>query len=686
MTLINEDMNRILDYLTRNDQELDGVNSKMDGFQQDALMSDTWPGPDDFLENIFSLEQESLNFLEESMPDFNLCPENVPQSQPSEALSSSCSDSGLSSDQAEFDFEQQLSPFLIQNSCDEDLGTSAGLEPTSPGNAQDVIIQDTCDTSNSSSEVVEETFDMLNFEQNVVPGFINSNNTFQSPGKAGRKRRLSQTPQMMVQPKLQKSSIKVSASTPKPQLVVKAQPQKPLKVANIQVLNPQTKVYSKPVETVAPQRRVIRVAPMAGNPRSILLPVTIKDMKDLKSIKIINAADLKNAPNIKLAAANLLSQSKLQDLKLESRNDYEYGHSGSHCDDSGSDRSDDDEPEQNQVIDGRNGYPRLVLTAEERRLLAKEGISLPSSYPLTKHEERELKRIRRKIRNKISAQDSRKRKKEYVDGLEDRVKQCTAENQTLIRRIKILQSQNQSLTAQLKRLQNVLTGVTSGSTGKSAQPATCLLVLLLSVALVALPSMRDEIRPRTAEQPATSPAITRALLSATNKIALDETVIDDGEFNMEELITFNRPHSDHDYQVVKNLDTHKVLPSGYVDLPIDEDWPPNLKKRMKKLEFDYENGRDYLPPIVKEENYENFYKIDTKVHVDDDNDYKMEDNGFLTNTLISTGRKLGELLDVFPPIPVKNEDIVIEEISDYDTRNITEVKSFVVNGTALNEF
>lgn len=64
---------------------------------------------------------------------------------------------------------------------------------------------------------------------------------------------------------------------------------------------------------------------MAGNPRSILLPVTIKDMKDLKSIKIINAADLKNASNIKLAAANLLSQSKLNDLK-ESRNEYEYEH------------------------------------------------------------------------------------------------------------------------------------------------------------------------------------------------------------------------------------------------------------------------------------------------------------------------------------------------------------------------
>lgn len=106
---------------------------------------------------------------------------------------------------------------------------------------------------------------------------------------------------------------------------MKAQPQKPLKVTNIQVINPQTKVYSKPVESVAPQRRVIRVAPMAGNPRSILLPVTFKDMKDLKSIKIINASDLKNSPNIKLAAANLLSQSKLQDLKIETRgDDYEH--------------------------------------------------------------------------------------------------------------------------------------------------------------------------------------------------------------------------------------------------------------------------------------------------------------------------------------------------------------------------
>lgn len=60
------------------------------------------------------------------------------------------------------------------------------------------------------------------------------------------------------------------------------------------------------------------------------------------------------------------------------------------------------------------------LTEEEVVLLRREGFAMPADRRLTKDEERQLKKLRRKIKNKMSAQDSRKRKKQERDTLEGR--------------------------------------------------------------------------------------------------------------------------------------------------------------------------------------------------------------------------------------------------------------------------
>lgn len=76
-----------------------------------------------------------------------------------------------------------------------------------------------------------------------------------------------------------------------------------------------------------------------------------------------------------------------------------------------------------------------VLGDEEKRLLIKEGYNdFPmtcQSRPLSKSEERILRKIRRKIRNKKSAQCSRQRKKEYVEDLERKYAAIVRENEQL---------------------------------------------------------------------------------------------------------------------------------------------------------------------------------------------------------------------------------------------------------------
>ncbi|MEJ1269689.1 cAMP responsive element binding protein 3-like 3 [Cricetulus griseus] len=128
-----------------------------------------------------------------------------------------------------------------------------------------------------------------------------------------------------------------------------------------------------------------------------------------------------------------------------------------------------------QLLGPGSGHcQELVLTEDEKKLLAKEG-----------YEERVLKKIRRKIRNKQSAQESRKKKKEYIDGLENRMSACTAQNQELQRKVLHLEKQNLSLLEQLRHLQALVVQ----SSSKSAHAGTCIAVLLLSFVLIVLPSI-----------------------------------------------------------------------------------------------------------------------------------------------------------------------------------------------------
>lgn len=47
-----------------------------------------------------------------------------------------------------------------------------------------------------------------------------------------------------------------------------------------------------------------------------------------------------------------------------------------------------------------------MLTEEEKRTLIAEGYPVPTRLPLTKAEEKSLKKIRRKIKNKVSLQNT----------------------------------------------------------------------------------------------------------------------------------------------------------------------------------------------------------------------------------------------------------------------------------------
>ncbi|XP_026219778.1 cyclic AMP-responsive element-binding protein 3-like protein 2 isoform X1 [Anabas testudineus] len=130
------------------------------------------------------------------------------------------------------------------------------------------------------------------------------------------------------------------------------------------------------------------------------------------------------------------------------------------------------------------GSGPLMLTEEERRTLVAEGYPVPTKLPLTKAEEKALKKIRRKIKNKISAQESRRKKKEYMDTLEKRVETCSNENNDLRRKVETLECTNKSLLQQLQSLQAMVAGkVHKSCRVAGTQTSSCLMVVVLCFAL-----------------------------------------------------------------------------------------------------------------------------------------------------------------------------------------------------------
>lgn len=246
-----------------------------------------------------------------------------------------------------------------------------------------------------------------------------------------------------------------------------------------------------------------------------------------------------------------------------------------------------------------NKYPRLEMNDEELKMAAKEGMTFPKFYPLTREEERNLKKIRRKIRNKLSAQDSRKRKREYLDSMEDRVKVCNDENDQLKEKIEALETQNKTLAAQLRRLHQMV--VSGGS--RNGQTSTALMVLLLSTALFLIPGLgsdQGEAKPEIDIQAAIKmpplPGQSRSLLQFTqdntNTIADLNDFVNEEEMKVEpasiETVTTS-PHSpemsddvsppqmDHDYATLYTLpggQTATIIKQESGKAWIEQDAPP----------------------------------------------------------------------------------------------------------------
>ncbi|XP_077551878.1 cyclic AMP-responsive element-binding protein 3-like protein 2 isoform X1 [Haemaphysalis longicornis] len=105
----------------------------------------------------------------------------------------------------------------------------------------------------------------------------------------------------------------------------------------------------------------------------------------------------------------------------------------------------------------------LVLSDEEKRILKADGHAIPHRLPLSREEERALKNARKKIRNRISAQESRKRKQEYLHSLERKVTALTTENEAYKKKVAALENSCRSLKDELQEVKRAKRTVSTKS-------------------------------------------------------------------------------------------------------------------------------------------------------------------------------------------------------------------------------
>lgn len=191
-----------------------------------------------------------------------------------------------------------------------------------------------------------------------------------------------------------------------------------------------------------------------------------------------------------------------------------------------------------------------------------------------------------------------------------------------MKKIKFLQSQNQSLMTQLKKLQMTLARTST----KTAQPATCLMVIMLSVALVMAPNLRltQNNESEVSEQDISTPdqgltpiaGRTRSLLSKSNfqdecSSAEEDETTSPLSGDMQDLLRF-RPGSkwspeEEDFSDRSRKSSVGSSTSGYDSPPHfladhDYDPPPSKRNRFRFESFESYNARalkkDFIVPPV----------------------------------------------------------------------------------------